>query len=560
MASKINGAGRRALEAVREFTVAQRTLALIGAGVLVLGSVGLSFWLSQPSYSPLFSGLSGPDASAVVKKLEADGVKYELTDGGGTIMVPAADVNRERIAAAALGLPSSESGGYSLLDKMGVAASNFQQDVTYKRAIEGELATTIQSIAGVEQASVKIATPEKTVFSDQVQAPTASVFVKTAVPLTKEQVKAIVHLTSSATPGMAPEGVSVVDSEGRVLSGGANDSGSAASDYESATQAKVQGMLDELVGAGNSTVVVAATANAASGTTTTESYTTPEGNPTISQQTSTEKYGNGAGGAGGVAGGVLGEEVQANTGTGTAARTGTDGGYQSTNDSKVNALNKVTATTTSPTGSITRQTVSVAIDSKAAVGIDPTVIENLVTTAAGIDTRRGDRITVESAVFSRPTAEEATAALDAAGEAQGQKSMMDLITTAVTVLGGLIALVIVLVFLKKLFRKPDPIDGGDFIATPADGGGVAWIDDAAANGAAGTPVPLGAAGQPPVLTQSSAPTAVLEPAGFAGAPGAAAPTAGAPAGYASSADAVRAFEPAETAEMLRALMDNRSRS
>jgi flagellar M-ring protein FliF len=92
MPAQVTSAFRRIFGAIREFTIAQRTLALIGVAVLVLGIAGLTVWVSQPSYSPLFSGLAASDASSIVDQLKTDGVPYQLTDGGGTILVPEASV------------------------------------------------------------------------------------------------------------------------------------------------------------------------------------------------------------------------------------------------------------------------------------------------------------------------------------------------------------------------------------------------------------------------------------------------------------------------------------
>lgn len=105
--------------------------------MLALGIVALSSWLSRPTYTPLFSGMSASDANAVVEQLRSSSVPYELADGGATVLVPEKDVYDQRLAAASAGLPGSSSGGYSLLDKMGVTTSEFQQSVTFKRAIEG---------------------------------------------------------------------------------------------------------------------------------------------------------------------------------------------------------------------------------------------------------------------------------------------------------------------------------------------------------------------------------------------------------------------------------------
>ena len=102
--------------AVGSFTLAQRTIAIIGIAALVMGGFALATWLSRPTLTPLFSGLSAQDASAVVDQLKSAAVSYELTDGGSTVMVPESAVYEQRLAAASAGLPSEGSDGYSLLD------------------------------------------------------------------------------------------------------------------------------------------------------------------------------------------------------------------------------------------------------------------------------------------------------------------------------------------------------------------------------------------------------------------------------------------------------------
>ncbi len=180
MPSTVTSAVDRAKAVVAQFSLAQRTLAIIGVAGLVLGAVALSSWMSKPTFSPLFSGVSAADASAIVDQLEGEGVEYELADGGSTILVPAEQLYATRLSVAAAGLPAASDGaGYSLLDDMGMTASEFQQEVTLQRAMEGELAKTIGAISGVEAATVKLAMPEETVFVSETADPTASVFIQT---------------------------------------------------------------------------------------------------------------------------------------------------------------------------------------------------------------------------------------------------------------------------------------------------------------------------------------------------------------------------------------------
>jgi len=445
---------------LREFTIAQRTVAIIGVAVLVLGIVGLSVWLSRPQYSPLFSGLSGTDASSVVDQLRTDDVDYQLTDGGGTILVPEADVYAERLKAAAAGLPSSDTGGYSLLDKMGVTASEFQQNTTYKRALEGELAATIEAMKGVKTASVKLAIPKDTVFIAEKSDPTASVFIATqnGTTLDEDQVQAIVHLTSASVDGMKSSDVTVVDSKGAVLSASGTDAAASgskqATEYETRVQAAVQSMLDKVVGPGNATVVVAADLSQSTGQKTSTTYTTPDDAPAINESSSTELNG-GAGGASGANAGILGPD-NISVPNGTTA-TGADG-VTSQDITKNNALNQVTEQTSIPAGELRKQTVSVAINAAAAGNLNVANVKSLVNAAAGIDTQRGDKLSVQLMPFNTAGAQSAAKEIAAQEKAESEARTMDLIRTTAIVLGiSIPALIIALVLLRRFRRRGDEL-------------------------------------------------------------------------------------------------------
>lgn len=548
----MNGAGRRALAAVREFTVAQRALALIGVAVLVLGGVALTMFAGKPTYSPLFTGLSGSDASAIVAQLQKDKVDYQLSDGGATILVPADKVDAERLGAAAAGLPSASTGGYALLDNMGVTASEFQQNVTYQRAIEGELAKTIGSINGVRSASVHLAIPKQSVFVSQTADPTASVFVDPSAPLTSDQVQAIVHLTSAAVGGLKDSNVTVVDSKGNTLSAvGGGPTGSTAqqaSDYESRTRTAVQAMLDSVLGPGNSTVTVSADISASSGTSTTRSYSVPAGSPTLSQSTDKSAY---KGTGGGAASGTLGSDVSA----GATSSAGGNGTYGADKTVKNNALNSLTEVKTITPGTLNRQTIAVAVNAAKVNGIAASTIQNLVSAAAGVNTKRGDSVTVATASFSNAAAQTATAALAQSAAQQSADNTNRLITTAIQVVGGLLALVILIVVLRKLFKKPEPaaVDAGELnvfpLAAPAApehplGQG----HDAAQLGSWGAPASGRPVGTGPDATSLAA-TAVL-PVGAGG-------DASGFGRLQSDIDTLAGADPERAAEYLRALMADR---
>jgi flagellar M-ring protein FliF len=227
---------RRVQTQLGGFSAAQRVIGGLLVVGLLLGGFAFFKWASAPTYAPLFGNLAGEDASAIVDKLDADGVKYQLTDGGSTVLVPKDVVYAERVKLSGQGLPSSSEGGYSLLDKQGVTASQFQQQVTYQRALEGELAKTVQAIDGVSSSVVHLAIPAKDVFLDAASKPTASVLVamKPGSELSNQQVQSIVHLVASSIEGMSADDVTVVDGKGNLLStkgsDGATGAGGASND------------------------------------------------------------------------------------------------------------------------------------------------------------------------------------------------------------------------------------------------------------------------------------------------------------------------------------------
>lgn len=437
----------KAQTAFSSFSMAQRTIAIIGIAVLFLGSAALISWVSKPQMTPLFTSLSAEDASAIVEQLDSTGVTYELTDGGATILVPKEDVYNARLDAAAAGLPSASTSGYTLLDDMGVTTSEFQQSVTYKRAIEGELARTISAIDGVNNASVQLALPKASVFTEEQQAPTASVFVETGTgkTLSDEQVQAITYLVSSSVEGMEPTGVSVVDAKGQVLSAaGGSTSGNVdkqTSIYEDKTKANVQAMLDRILGIGNATVAVSATMNTESAEVLSETFSSDPNAKPLTENKSTEKYtGSGSGAAG-----VLGPDNIAVPGGTTG-----NGEYTSESTETTNAVNKITENRIIPAGGVARQTISVAVNADAEVQIDPAELEAMISAASGFDATRGDEISVQNVPFLAGSAKDAEEALKAAQADADAERMNELIRTGI--IAGAIAIPVILA-LVLFFRR-----------------------------------------------------------------------------------------------------------
>lgn len=467
MPAPISGLLGRLNKTIHEFNVAQRTLAVIGVAVLVLGAVALSAWLSKPSMAPLFANLSATDASAIVDKLDSQGVAYQLTDGGSTILVPADKVYALRLSSAAAGLPAaSDGGGYSLLDSMGMTSSEFQQQVTYQRAIEGELAKTIGALKGVTTATVHLALPEKSVFVSETADPTASVFVETApgASLTADQVQSIVHLVSAGIENMKPSDVAVIDADGHVLSavggdGGTVLQGNQVSDYESRVTSSVQSMLDSVLGPGNAVVSVTAELDFDQTARTTETYSASDPTlPPINSATTVEDYT----GTGQTVGGVLGVDgtvTDPGAGSGTGAG---DGTYHKESATVNNPINKVTEQQTTAPGTVKRQSVSVIV-SDALTGVDMTALQSSIAAAAGIDATRGDVVSVAQMPFDTTTATKAQEALAAADEQAKAERTTELIKTGAIAGVVLVSLVLLIILGRRRGRRDDreSIDLGD---------------------------------------------------------------------------------------------------
>ena len=423
-------------------------IGLLAVGLL-LGGFFFYNWITAPTYSPLFSNLASTDASAIVDELNAEGVSYQLADGGSTIMVPNDQVYNLRLTMSGKGLPAGQDTGYSLLDQQGITTSEFQQQVTYQRAVEGELAKTLEAIKGVNTAVVHIALPKDQVFVADQGKPTASVLLDlgAGTQLSGEQISAVTNLVSSSIEGMDPKDVTVADSDGQVLSAAGQVSAAAGdqrsameTDYEDRLAANAQKILDQVLGPNHAVVSVRADLDLSQRQSTSETYSYNQGTPPISSSQSTETYS----GTGGAVGGVLGPE---NTGTATGSG---NSAYNKSDTTDNNAVDKTTTTTQDAPGSIKRLTVSVVMDGTVAGNLNQQQVQSLIGNAVGLDTSRGDAITVAAMPFDTTAAQQAKAEVEAAKKAEQQAQMWSLVKTGGIALG--ILLVILIVWLRSRRR------------------------------------------------------------------------------------------------------------
>jgi flagellar M-ring protein FliF len=439
-------------------------IGLLAAGLL-LGGFFFVRWTTAPTMAPLFSNLASTDASAIVDELNASGVAYELADGGGTIMVANDQVYDLRLSMSGKGLPAGSDTGYALLEEQGITTSEFQQQVSYQRALEGELAKTLEALEGVRSAVVHVALPEDEVFVSDEKEPTASVLLDLApgTTLSGGQVQAVTNLVSSSIEGMDPEQVTVADSAGQVLSAPGQGVTAAAGDarsqleqeYEDRLAANAQVILDRVLGPGNAQVSVRADLDLNQRDTTSKTYTYEEGTPPISESTSTEEYT----GTGATVGGVLGpENVVEDGGNGESTY-----GKESTTSN--NAVGETVETVQGAPGAINRLTVSVVMDQAVAGNLNQNQVEDLIGNAVGLDAARGDDITVASMAFDTTAADQAAAELEAAQAAEEQAQLWSMIKTGGIALG--IALLVLIVWLRSRRNRVDDEDYED-LALPDD--------------------------------------------------------------------------------------------
>lgn len=407
----------------RAFSPGQKAVTIAAALALLIGGVLFFTWKSSPPYAPLYTNLAASDASAIVDKLSADNIPYQLGAAGTEILVPQSEVYATRLKMSSAGLPSSDQTGYSLLDKEGVTTSQFQQQVDYQRAMEGELAKTIQAMNGVTAASVHLALPQQNVFNDGTQKPTAAVMLTTSAgtQLTTQQVQSIDYLVSSSVPNMSANDVTITDSNGQVLSapGSGVTDASATSTQTQATQAydnqlasKLQAILDKSVGPGNAVVTVNAVLNFDKTSTTTKNYVVNPSAPPLSESSTTETYT----GTGGSTAGTLGAGSALGSSPGSSP-----GNYKKTSVTKDNALGTQVQSVDSAPGGVKQLAIAVLVNGTTKT-VNVPAIQSLVRSGAGLNTTRGDTLSVQAMPFNNSASQQAQQAANAAAKAAAAKA------------------------------------------------------------------------------------------------------------------------------------------
>jgi flagellar M-ring protein FliF len=389
----------------------------------LIAVIAISVLSSREHYAYLYTDLATEDAAQMVEKLKTAQVPYQLENGGTAIEVPEDKVAGLRLEFAASGLPRGGSVGFEIFDRSKIGATEFEQQVNLRRALEGELVRSVMSIDGVKGARVHLVLPEHRLFTAREDAASASVVVKLAnsANFGRREVAAVVHLVSMAVPGLSKDRVSVVSTEGLTLhrpnsdGGGASDasdrgeeqSRTLASQLEGDTQAQ----LERVVGPGNADVRVNVELNEASRERTEELYD-PSKTALRSEHKTEETTGAADNGVAGVPGAKSNLPDAAEDKGATEETTTSSGGGVRKSETRNWEVQRITQKTTMPPGDIKRLSVAVVLNGKyerhgeKSVFVPRTpdevaALDGIVKHVVGFDATRGDEVEVRAVQFAR---------------------------------------------------------------------------------------------------------------------------------------------------------------
>ena len=431
-------------------------ISIILAIVIVFGAlIALIFMTGRTSYEPLYAGLEVEDQAAIVDYLRENNISYRLDPKSNAILMPGNAVYETRLTLAQMGLPKGGTTGFEIFDDSKMGMSEFQQRVAYTRAIEGELARTISQMAQVENARVSVVIPEQRLFLEQQKPSTASVLLRLRPGATigPTQVKSIIHLVAHSVDGLQPDAVTVVDTQGRILSDMISDSmimynpdgsNSVASvqrelerQHERELENKVRIMLEQVFGPGTAVVRVKVDLDFDKRTSSFVEYTpNPETGVGVprSNERQEESYtgqGNPVNGNPGTTTNIPGYAINSSTVNSEYNRSNSTTNYEITTRKGDQIVTP---------GGVRRLTASVLIDDKGENLSEERLdsLREVISSAIGFNAQRGDSLVVRSMRFS-------TAFADAMAEQMQQERRWRIIS------GSIAAFIVLLLLLIGIF-------------------------------------------------------------------------------------------------------------
>lgn len=453
----------------------QILLAAIVVVGMVAGTIMIVGWAKDQYFAPLYTGLSSEDAGKIVERLKELNIQYEIGDNGGSVSVPSSDVYETRMKLATAGLPSPQNIGYALLDQTNIGMTDFLQKVNYRRALEGELARTIIGLSEVAAARVHLVIPEDRLFREDQHAPTASVVLKLrgTMPLGKRQLQGVAYLVASSVEGMTPDKVTIIDSNGNLLSGmRASDESAMLSatqfdmrkNIEDYLEQKAQSLMSGVIGSGRAVVRVTAELNFEKSNTQIEQYD-PDLVAIRSEQRTTQKGSQLEGALANPAAGVAGASEAGAGGAATIATTPVATNTTSDNSEDVITNYEVSKTIRNiigEVGSIKRLTVAVMVDGAYKEAKTPegeitkeyqarsqeelNRFASIIKNAVGFSETRADQFEIVSMPFDNTMLETSLKELE-------QPSALTTYLPYGKKIGTILLLLVVFLYVKKMMKK-----------------------------------------------------------------------------------------------------------
>ncbi|MCC7441678.1 MAG: flagellar M-ring protein FliF [Bdellovibrionales bacterium] len=409
-----------------------KKLAMVTTGIAIGGILFALFrWAGETAYRPLMTNLAPEDATNIIRILRERKIPFNVDPTGRNIEVPPERIYDLRLELATQGLPESGNVGYEVFDKQALGTTSFVQNVNLKRALEGELTRTIQTIKGVKRARVHLAMPKKSTFVEDQKEPTASVVLdlEPGTQLGEKQVYGIGVMVSSAVEGLDHSAVRIVDSNGKMLSKGSRDSMVSMSadqqEYKAKLEEDLQRRVEEMLGrvVGDGRVVARVTAEMDfSQVTETQTLYDADGAAVRSVQKNQEEMQGRRPGAMGSAGAASNLPGQ-NPATATEIRSDTNKVREITNYEVPQTVRKVVK----PFGSVSKLSVAVIVDGKhtkeqkdgeVLSKVEPwspeklKEFETMIAGALGVDPKRGDKVEIRHMEFASEDFDEAARLLE----------------------------------------------------------------------------------------------------------------------------------------------------
>jgi flagellar M-ring protein FliF len=491
---------------LKQISITQR-IGIVGAALAAVAMIGvLVMFASKPDYTPAFTNISATDATTIEGALRAANIPYQVADAGTTIEVPIDSLGDAKIAAGNAGFTSgsgTDTQGWTLFDSQGFGQSQFDQSVTYQRALEGELTKTIQSMDGVASARVSIVLAQTGAVSSEDTPASAAVVLGMTGGKTPSSglVAAIVNTVAKSVQGLSSDNVVVTDDQGHVLAGAANSIDTAAAQakdlVEQQTKAKIEMLLAAALGTGHASVAVSADVDTSQVQQDITTYAAAGSNPPVSISQNIEQYGaTGSSGACGIPGtdsnvaglssypgvcpaaGTTAAPAAATSaapsatpsptatsspsagasGAATPAPTSSQGagtGYSHVQTTINYSVSQTVQHVVTQPGVIKKLSVAVFVD-KAALGtLTADTLKTSIAAAIGSDSARGDVVAVQAIAFAAQPTAETNAASSASSDI-----VKTVGSSSGTILGAVFALVMLALFwmnLSALRRKAEDV-------------------------------------------------------------------------------------------------------